>query len=129
MEFPEWGHLRVNQDSSRFSMSYSMLAIMVSLFGIVIAAVVTVGVAGTIGVVSVLKSQSRVETQMEMVLHNQSSQEQKIDGLKAYAQVQTREADMVVNMLTPAQQAKVERWRRENPRPDLSKVGNQTPQN
>jgi len=123
IEFPEWGKFKMSE-SGRFSMPYAMLAIMVTLFGIVIAAVVTIGLAVAGAAIWVVISVTEVKTTVNQMAKVQQTQETKIDGLKAYVQVQTREADKVQDLLNPAQQAKLEQWRRANPKPPFQNNNN-----
>lgn len=106
-------------ESGRFTMPYAMLAIMVSLLAIVIGAFVTVGLAFAGGALWMVMTLTEMKTTVNQMAKVQQTQETKIDGLKAYTQVMTREADTVQQLLNPAQQAKLEQWQRNNPRPQI----------
>src|SRR2546429_5716452 len=95
-ELPEWGRFRMT-DSGRFSMPYAMLAIMVTLCCAVIAALVTVGIAFAGGALWMVMTLTEMKTTVNQMAKVQQTQESKIDGLKAYVNVQTREADTVKN--------------------------------
>lgn len=116
LELPEWGKLKMT-DSGRFSMPYAMLAIMVTLFGIVIAAVVSVGLAVAGAAIWVIISVTEVKTTVASMAQEQQTQRQSIDAWKAYVNKETVAVAVMEEKLPAKVRDEVKQYRRDNPNP------------
>lgn len=95
---------------------YSALAAMIAIAGVIVAAVVTLGVAMFTGMFLMYGQQARSETKLDTVLQRQTQMEGQISVIKTIYMSNLARQDVMITLMPKSEQEQMNAYDRANPR-------------